>query len=185
MKTLTILTFLTLTHLTTSLPTTPKPQQCHCYILDTYKPLLRTKTPTTTSISDQCAPLGHQLENWRTTNPSIYQTFLGTVVEAKPNEPRSGTPTETDLKPLATSVLLEMARSGRQDGGGDATDTALPSAPTSLVRERIICRTVVVEDQELEAEYHDSVTTLFVLGVIVVMAVLACVAELLTILMNW
>jgi hypothetical protein len=99
---------------------------------------------------------------------------LETVVGDKPR----GTPTEADLKPLPTSVLLEMARS---HGVIDNTDAALPSAPTSLVHERIICRTAVDEEEE----YHDSVTTLFVLGVIIVMAILACVAECLTLLTNW
>ena len=158
--------------------TAPTQSRCRCYVVDTRKPYVPASAlPEPHHKNDVCAPLGQELEHWRTTDPEIYQTFLDSIIRQYP----PGTPTDDDLKPLPTSVLLEMAKTyGMGLGNGGRGEVSVDAPGQASFHEMIICRTAAAE----ENEYEDSTTTLFVLCVIVVMAVLACATECLVLLFS-
>ncbi|KAF2192326.1 hypothetical protein K469DRAFT_716848, partial [Zopfia rhizophila CBS 207.26] len=152
----------------------PTRSHCRCVVIDANKPPSSSSALRDTSRRyDVCAQLGPELEYFQLAEPDVYQTYFQHIIDERP----TATPTEDELKPLTTTVLMELAAKNRLDH----SDIALPSAPTERPRERIICRS----ESEAFTEYHDSRTTLFSLGVIVVMAVLACIAECINLLMSW
>ncbi|KAF2477337.1 uncharacterized protein BDR25DRAFT_300297 [Lindgomyces ingoldianus] len=161
------------------LPTNAAPTRthCRCFVVDANKPWSPSAILHDTSRQlDTCAHMGPEIEYFRISEPEIYQTYYQHIV----HEQSTATPTEDDLRPLTTTVLMELARKDLFEHQLHL-DTPLPSAPTERPRERIICRS----EPEPISEYHDSELTLFALGVIVVLAILACVAECINLLMGW
>ncbi|KAF2691587.1 hypothetical protein K458DRAFT_2901 [Lentithecium fluviatile CBS 122367] len=121
-----------------------------------------------------CSMLGPELENLRAEKPDLYTEFISHALTTTIAEDATSTDEE---RPLSTTVLLQLAaRKGFASLG-----VVLPSAPAEKSRERIVCRTEI----ESSPTYQDSLITLFVLQVIVGLAVLACVAEGITLALRW
>jgi hypothetical protein len=166
-------------------PTTAIPSRTHCLctIHDTttttnpnvlLEPLPPSEDdsailPPYTSVnpSDTCTPLGPQLENLRATHPEQYADFLSHAL--------STTTIAEDAS--ATSSTFRLVLSAQP--GLAAMGIILPSVPpafSSSSHQKITCRT-----SPSTSAYTSSLITLFVLQVIVGFAILACIAECVTI----
>lgn len=105
---------------------------------------------------DKCMDLGPELENFRHTNPDLYDSYLRDKIAANT--------ADDEEKPLPTEVL--MNREPR---------------PTSRPSERIVC----YSEPEAFTAYKDSCLTLWALQIIVAVTILACVAEGIHLGMRW
>lgn len=118
-----------------------------------------------------CAELGPKLEYWRRTNPDDFRGAWRELFgddEEESLAPSAPTSALHDLKPLPTGVLLELAARKGEEGGD----------------EKIICR---ARSEGAFGEQHGSDETqqdewtdrgLAIVGVLVVVVVLSCIAEL-------
>ncbi|ORY05283.1 hypothetical protein BCR34DRAFT_47168 [Clohesyomyces aquaticus] len=174
MVTLSLITLLSAASIVLPAHAAPTRTHCRCVVVDANKPWSSSTSLRDTSRRfDACANMGPEIEYFRHSEPDIYESYFKHIV----NEELTATPTEDDLQPLSTTVLMELA----DKSGFDQDGAALPSAPTERPRQRIICRS----EPEFISEYHDSEITLFALTVIVVLAILACVAECINCFISW
>ncbi|CAI9627321.1 hypothetical protein GT037_004343 [Alternaria burnsii] len=108
--------------------------------------------PSPVAAINVCASLGSKLEKLQHTEPEIYDSYMrGAVKDAQ--------------KPLPTSVLMSNPEMEEDD---DAQSTS------SRPQGRILC---YQEVRSSPTEFHSSFVGLWALQIIVVSAVLACVAE--------
>lgn len=116
-----------------------------------------------------CSSLGPELEHIQHVDPELYNVFV--------NQPNAAsqlkaTPTEEDLRPLSTTVLMKLATKN---------GLANPNAPPDRPHQKIICRSI----PEPLTGYHDSQTTLIILQIIVALGILGCIAEAISLLSDW
>ncbi|OAG10616.1 uncharacterized protein CC84DRAFT_490789 [Paraphaeosphaeria sporulosa] len=125
-----------------------------------------TLVASTSTPPDLCVALGPSLENLRTANPALYDSYI-----SKTDAQQLAAAT-TAQKPLSTTILLRLAaQQGFQNLG-----VVLPGAPARDGGERIECR-AETGGEEAWSAYQVSWVTLVVLQVVVVLVVVACVAE--------
>lgn len=147
--------------------------RCRCVTIDETLPW--TSSPALLDASkpnDVCSRLGPELEHWRLVDSDGFKTYFEGMIDENPLP----TPTDDEMQPLTTTVLMELASKNVFN-----VNSPPHSAPTERPRERIICRS----EPEKADEYHASFCSLFAVGVIIVMIVLACVAECVDVLITW
>jgi hypothetical protein len=113
--------------------------------------------PSPVAAGNVCASLGFKLEKLQHTEPEIYNAYMrGAVKDAQ--------------KPIPTSVLMSSSSSREQKGDEEEAQSMSRSQ-----QGRIEC---YPEEIRLSpSEFHSSFVGLWALQIIVVAAVLACVAE--------
>ncbi|KAF2196606.1 hypothetical protein GQ43DRAFT_476174 [Delitschia confertaspora ATCC 74209] len=161
---------------------------CRCMLAESEKPWASSLTLHNTPAvqNDYCSSLGPEVEKWESIDPDLYRSFFD--VDEKPiSLPKASATGTSDERPLSTTVLMAMGKVVGSKGAGNSKNNIvgehnngklLPSAPTQ--RPKIICRTVVDEVND----DSNSSTTLFVIGIIIIMAILALMAEGLNLLLN-
>ncbi|PSN70157.1 hypothetical protein BS50DRAFT_632078 [Corynespora cassiicola Philippines] len=147
-----------------SVAAVPTRTNCRCTIVSNDTVPASTPRPSADSF-DICSGLGPELEHFRHAEPDLYASYIH---QAKASD---STPTDEE-QPLTTTVLLQLAaKNGFQNLG-----VVLPSTES-----RIVCRSA----PEPFSAYQDSRMTLLALQVIVAIAVLACLAECVTLVADW
>jgi hypothetical protein len=159
--------------LTTTTSAFPSRTHCRCTITESNSHFLPESIPTSeytdTAPFDVCTTLGPELEDFRATKPEQYTHFISQALTATPSEDATSTDGE---KPLPTTVLLQLAvRNGLGNLG-----VVVPRASATRSGQAIVCRTEI----HSSSKYQDSLITLVVVQVIVGLAILACVAECIT-----
>ena len=109
---------------------------------------------------DKCADLGPELENFRHTEPDLYESYIRDKISSKEAD-SSG---DDEQKPLPTGVLINNK-----------------PRPTSRPNERIVC----YSEPETSSAHSDSCLTLWALQLLVAFTILACVAEAIHLGMRW
>ncbi|KAF2703934.1 hypothetical protein K504DRAFT_538405 [Pleomassaria siparia CBS 279.74] len=179
-----MLSLLALAALLLPVSSAPTRTNCRCTILDTSTskswtssiPASNSGLSPSASEYNVCANLGPQLENFRHSQPDLYQSYIQRA--SLENSQPTPTPTADQLQqPLTTTVLLRLAA----QNGFESLGVVLPSAPTERPTEIIVCH----PEPETFTIYQDSKTTLFALNVIVAMVILACVAESIILVSDW
>ncbi|KAF9735042.1 hypothetical protein PMIN06_000815 [Paraphaeosphaeria minitans] len=127
-----------------------------------------TLVASTPTPPDLCLALGPSLENLRTANPALYASYIS---KTDAQQLAAATTAHT---PLSTTILLRLAaQQGFQNLG-----VVLPGAPPQDGGERIACRAETeTGGEEAWSAYQVSWVTLVVLQVVVILVVVACVAE--------
>lgn len=164
--------------LATSTAALPSRTHCRCTITpadaapsppSTYRDSLEnpdTLIQTTPTPPDLCVALGPAIENARTTNPALYESYISKTDRQLLDA------ASTAQKPLSTTILLRLAaQQGFQSAG-----SVLPSPSARDGAERIECR-AETGGEEAWSAYQVSWVTLVVLQVVVALVVVACVAE--------
>ncbi|KAH4208134.1 hypothetical protein HBI25_009890 [Parastagonospora nodorum] len=114
--------------------------------------------------SDICSNLGPELENFQHSEPDLYAAYLS----------RTEGPSSTNDH---QRVFLSPAR----ENGLLARKESSEPRPSSRPRQRIVCRS----EPDPATEYQPSFVTLWVLQVIVVISIMACVAEGIHLSLRW
>ncbi|KAH6620126.1 hypothetical protein C7974DRAFT_226736 [Boeremia exigua] len=107
---------------------------------------------------DRCTDLGPELENFRHTNPDLYDSYLREKLAS------NTVYSDDEEKPLPTEVLMNKE-----------------PRPTSRPNERIVC----YSEPETFSAYNGSCLTLWALQLIVAITILACVGEGIHLGMRW
>lgn len=124
--------------------------------------------------TDRCTGLGSELEALRDAEPGLYADFMSAQSVIVPSN-HLDSPDEEG--PEFTTVILSLAaRNGFQNLG-----VVLPDADAERSQERIVCR----EELESFGAYEHNVITLLILQCIVGVAVIACIAEGVTVAYRW
>ncbi|KAF2105206.1 hypothetical protein BDV96DRAFT_655852 [Lophiotrema nucula] len=149
----------------------PTRTQCRCVIVDSSISESGPTSPLRPSSrkSDICSNLGSELEYIQHADPELYSVFVN---RPKRDSQAKVTPTEEDLRPLSTAVLMKLATKNGLEP---------PSAPTERPHQNIFCHSV----PEAVSSYHDSQATLIVLQIIVALGILGCIAEGISLLSDW
>ncbi|KAH9868710.1 hypothetical protein J1614_007782 [Plenodomus biglobosus] len=178
----------------------PTRTTCHCTIVSD-APSPAENTPSTAhwmpsdpspspATPDTCAALGPQLDDFRHTEPAVYNAYMQQAQAPH----HAATP-----QPIPSTILLAFA-AHRRPGTGAGTGTGKGrsssssenqhNAPTttraqqiSQPLERIVCRSVPSPDQS--DTYQDSLLNLWISQIIIAVAILACAAEGIHIGMCW
>jgi hypothetical protein len=163
-------------------PTTAFPARtnCRCTITETNPHFLPESLPTPeytdSSPPDICSPLGPELEDLRAVKPDEYAALIS---HRHTTTTTSANATSTkEERPASTTILLQIAARSKLGTLG----VVLPSAPATVrTGQMIVCKTEI----RSFSKYQDSLITLFVVQVIVGLAVLACIAECVTLALRW
>ncbi|OCK75863.1 hypothetical protein K432DRAFT_396918 [Lepidopterella palustris CBS 459.81] len=158
-----------------SLPATAAPTRSYCRCVSVDETLPWTKSSAVLDASERfdiCSRLGPELEHWRLVDQVGYDAYFADLVE----ETAWSALSSDELKPLPTGVLMELA-------ARKVVDPYAPprSAPTERPRERIICRSERAE----ELSEPESGSSLFYMTVIIIMVVLAFIAECINVAISW
>jgi hypothetical protein len=153
------------------LPTTlavPSRAYCRCVTFNpeepwTFSPALLAASQRT----DVCSRLGPGLEHWRHLDPAAYEAYFDELVGENVWYP----PPADELKPLPTGVLMEISMP-RLNYRYEGPPASAPTTPPTIV-----CRS---ESPKQVAE-RDSDLSLFYIAVILLVVCLACVAEVINI----
>jgi hypothetical protein len=121
-----------------------------------------TPAESKSAATDFCSNLGPELENSRYTEPSVYDTYLR----------GKGQPDVLTVKVLANFATRKDT--GRTEGDKEPR-------PVSRPYQHIVCRA----EQDPLTEYQGSFITLWALQIMVIIAILACLAEGLHLSLRW
>ncbi|KAF2132143.1 hypothetical protein P153DRAFT_185068 [Dothidotthia symphoricarpi CBS 119687] len=175
--------FISTFFLSTASIAAPTRAHCRCTIVSDTAPLSQ-HTPSSAhwtpseplpspSVPDVCGNLGLELESFRHSQPSLFDSYIYPNGHSKPS------PASDAQQPISTTVLLDLAaRYGFQNT--HLEDEQEPR-PTSRPHERIVCHS----EPEPFSAYQDSFVTLWALHVIVALAIFACAAEGVHLGMRW
>lgn len=165
----------------------PSRTHCACTLVDTtttrFNPeSLPASEYTEKTPPDACARLGPALESLHAAHPDLYAEFLAHT----PSAPGRPTPAAGEARPLSTTLLLQLSAHRELAGLGvvlPSIHSAGPNAaqPQGTAPPRIVCKTQIHRFPSV----HDSLITLVVLKVLVALAVLAFVAECVTLALRW
>ena len=120
---------------------------------------------------DVCASLGSELERFRHTEPELYDLYM----HGSGNNDAGAAE-----RPIPTSVLLNRKETAHAQS---SEQQSRPSSPEN--RSRIVCFSEQQTTERFSAEFQSSFLGLWALQFIVVVAVLACVAEGVHLGKNW
>jgi hypothetical protein len=178
---------LTLSALLTTTSAFPSRTHCLCTIVDanaarflpeslpnSEDPSIIPSEYTSAAQSDICTNLGPELESLRDAKPDQYADFISHALTTTISQDASST---AEQRPISTTILLQLSAQNSFANLG----AVLPSEPPAPSQQRIVCRTEV---QGVPA-YQNSLITLFVVQVIIGLAILACVAECVTLALRW
>jgi hypothetical protein len=119
--------------------------------------------------ADLCSNLGPELENFQHTKPDLYESYLSRT---------EGAPSNNDQqRPLTTKVLVDFAARNELA----KRNTEKEPRPTSRPHQHIVCRS----EPDPFTEYQGSFVTLWALQIIIIIAILACIAEGLHLSFQW
>ncbi|KAF1947313.1 hypothetical protein EJ02DRAFT_139939 [Clathrospora elynae] len=162
--------------LSTTTQAAPTRTHCRCNIVADDTPALATYTPLTahwspsnpspssSAANDICASLGPELEKFQHTKPDLYESYI--------RKSQLGSPSDEEI-PIPTTVLLDFA--GRK-GDGDQESKNAPRP-----HQKIIC----YSELDTFSAYQSSFLGLWALQIVIVVSILACLAEGVHLGMRW
>ncbi|KAF2819866.1 hypothetical protein CC86DRAFT_121490 [Ophiobolus disseminans] len=157
----------------------PTRTHCRCTIVADappsaiFTPSAAHWTPAESSPSavaaDLCANLGPELENFQHTKTDLYESYLSRTEGASGNNAQQ--------RPLTTKVFVNFAARNELAKRNSEKEPR----PTTRPQQHIVCRS----EPDPFSEYQGSFVTLWALQIIVIIAILACLAEGLHLSLQW
>lgn len=184
----TILPLLSLGPLLFSTPTAAFPSRTHC-ACTVADPSATRFNPESLPASeymersppDSCARLGPALESLHAAHPDLYAEFLAHTRHTQQWQGQRTPTAAGEQRPLSTTLLLQLSADRDLSRLGVVLPPSGAARPQPTAPPRIVCKTQI----HRFPTYQDSLITLFVLKVIVCLAILACVAEFVTLALRW